>query len=464
MAMGKRKRDEQGALWIAASELPQSGGHPFYQQVNKILDAEGFDRFVENQCRAFYAEQVGRPSLPPAVYFRMLMIGYFEGLDSERGIAWRVADSLALRRFLGYGLTDLTVDHSTISRNRRLIDVETHQEVFNWVLQVLAKGKLLEGKTLGIDATTLEANAALRSIVRRDTKEGYQEFLTRLAKASGIETPTREDLVRIDKNRKNKGSNDDWEHPHDPDAKITKMKDGRTHLAHKAEHAVDMQTGAVVAVTLQRADHGDTTSIEQTIQQVDQNLVAVMKDEKACAELSEQVLGEVVADKGYHSNAVLRDHREREIRTYIAEPKHKHRNWEDKLEERDAVYGNRRRIRGERGKRLMRRRGELVERSFAHCYDTGGMRRTHLREHPNILKRLLIHVAGFNLSLVLRKMLGLGTARGLQGLTAAALRRLAARCASLWAALRALWIDACRFRVPTDTVPRRSDLAVRLAA
>ncbi|MEK7756649.1 MAG: transposase, partial [Planctomycetota bacterium] len=405
-----------------------------------------------------------RPSLPPAVYFRMLMIGYFEGIDSERGIAWRVADSLGLRRFLGYGLTDQTADHSTISRNRRLIDVETHQEVFNWVLQVLAKRKLLEGQTLGIDATTLEANAALRSIVRRDTKESYAEFLTQLAKASGIETPTREDLVRIDKNRKNKGSNEDWEHPHDPDAKITKMKDGRTHLAHKAEHAVDLETGAVVAVTLQPADRGDTTSIEATLQQVDQNLVAVMTDEKACAELSEQVLREAVADKGYHSNAVLKDQREREIRTYISEPDRGRRNWEGKLEECEAVYGNRRRIRGARGKRLMRRRGELVERSFAHCYDTGGMRRTHLREHPNILKRLLIHVAGFNLSLVLRKMLGLGTARGLQGLTAAALRRLAARCADLWAALRALWVDVCRILARTPAVERRSGPLVRLAA
>ena len=467
MAMGRRKREEQGALWIAAADLPRSGGHPFYQQVNKILDAEGFDRFVEERCRAFYAEQMGRPSLPPALYFRFLLIGYFEGIDSERGIAWRVADSLSLRRFLGYGLTDATADHSTISRNRRLIDMETHQEIFTWVLQVLAKWKLLEGKTLGIDATTLEANAALRSIVRRDTKESYPEFLTRLAKASGIETPTREDLTRIDKNRKNKGSNEDWEHPHDPDAKITKMKDGRTHLAHKSEHAVDMATGAIVAVTLQPADRGDTTSLEQTLQQVDQNLVAVMEDEKACAELSEQVLREVVADKGYHSNAVLKDQREREIRTYISEPDRGRRRWKDDPEAREAVYGNRRRIRGARGKGLMRRRGELGERSFAHCYDTGGMRRTHLRKHDNILKRLLIHVAGFNLSLVLRKILGLGTARGLQGVTAAALRRWAARCVDLWAALgtlRTLWIDACRSPAPTHAVQRRSDLAVRLAA
>jgi transposase len=416
MAMGKRKRGEQSSFWIATTALPQSGGHPFYQQVNKILDSEGFDEFVEACCRGFYADQMGRPSLPPAVYFRLLLIGYFEGLDSERGIAWRVADSLALRRFLGYGLADGTPDHSTISRNRRLIDVQTHQAVFTWVLQVLAKRKLLDGKTLGIDATTLEANAALRSIVRKDTGEGYQEFLEQLAEKSGIETPTRQDLAKLDRKRPRKGSNEDWENPFDPDAKITKMKDGRTHLAHKAEHAVDMKSGAIVAVTLQPANHGDTTSIEQTLTQADDNLVAVMKDEQACEQLSEQVLREVVADKGYHSNEVLETQRQREIRTYISEPHRGRRNWKDKSAERDAVYGNRRRIRGERGKRLMRKRGELVERSFAHAYDTGGMRRTHLKRHGNILKRLLIHVAGFNLSLILRTLLGFGTARSLQGL------------------------------------------------
>ena len=265
MAMGKRRQDEQATFWVPTAQLPQSSGHPFYDRLSGILDDEGFDRFVEERCRKFYADKMGRPSLPPAIYFRMLLIGYFEGIDSERGIAWRVADSMALRRFLGYTLTDPTADHSTLSRNRRLIDLETHKEVFIWVLQVLARKKLLEGKTLGIDATTLEANAALRSIVRRDTRESYAEFLTELAQCSGIETPTREDLARIDQKRKHKGSNRDWENPFDPDAKITKMKDGRTHLAHKAEHAVDMKTGAIVAVTLQPADRGDTTSIAETI-------------------------------------------------------------------------------------------------------------------------------------------------------------------------------------------------------
>jgi transposase len=424
MAMGQRARERQETFWVATSELPQTPGHPFYERLNKILDGQGFDRFVQERCRKFYADQMGRPSLPPAIYFRMLLVGYFEGIDSERGMAWRVADSMALRRFLGYELTDQTTDHSTLSRNRRLIDLETHEEIFVWVLQVLARQKLLDGKTLGIDATTLEANAALRSIVRRDSGESYQEFLTQLAKASGIKTPTREDLARIDKNHKNKGSNDDWEHPHDPDAKITKMKDGRTHLAHKAEHAVDLQTGAIVAVTLQPANRGDTTSLTETIEQADENLVGVMTNEAACEHLNEQVLREAVTDKGYHSNAVLKDLRDCNIRTYISEPDRGRRNWQGKTEEersektaaRDAVYANRRRIRGGRGQKLMKKRCEYVERTFAHCYDTGGMRRTHLREHPNILKRLLIHIAGFNLGLVMRSLFGVGTARGLQGL------------------------------------------------
>lgn len=451
MAMGQRKSEGQSTFWVATQDLPRTGGHPFYEQVSKILDAEGFDRFTEARCVKFYADGMGRPSLPPAIYFRMLLVGYFEGIDSERGIAWRVADSLALRRFLGCSLTESTADHSTLSRNRRLIDLETHQEVFNWVLTVLAKRKLLDGKTLGIDATTLEANAALRSIVRRDTGEGYQEFLTGLAQESGIETPTRADLAKIDKSRKNKGSNDDWQNPFDPDAKIAKMKDGRTHLAHKAEHAVDLKTGAVVSVTLQPADRGDTSSIGETIGQADANLVAVMKDEKACAKLSEQVLRETVTDKGYHSSAVLKDQQEHEIRTYISEPDRGRRDWTDKTEEREAVYANRRRIRGERGKRLLRKRGELLERSFAHCYDTGGMRRTHLKRHENILKRLLVHAAAFNLSLILRGLLGVGTARGLQGLAA----RLTASILAFW---RTVQSKLGRRRLATANILRSHEM------
>ena len=262
------RREDQGhtpELWIATSDLPRTGGHPFYQRLDQILTGHDFDAFVEGQCARFYAATRGRPSLPPGTYFRLLLIGYFEGIDSERGIAWRTADSLALRGFLGYGLDGAPPEHSTISRTRRLIDLETHRAVFTWILQLLAREDLVKGKTIGIDATTLEANAALRSIVRRDSGETYQDFLTRLAKASGIATPTRADLARLDRKRPKKGRNSEWEHPHDPDARITKMKDGRTHLAHKAEHAVDLETGAIVAVTVQGADQGDTMTITDTV-------------------------------------------------------------------------------------------------------------------------------------------------------------------------------------------------------
>jgi transposase len=414
MAMGKKKQ-RQASLWVESARLAKSPSHPFYSRLNQILGRRGFDGFVEGVCQQFYSETVGRPSLAPAVYFRMLLVGYFEGIDSERGIAWRVADSIGMREFLGYALTDATPDHSTISRNRRLIDLQTHQEVFVWVLQVLAKEGLLRGGTLGVDATTLEANAALRSIVRRDTGESYQEFLTRLAQASGIETPTREDLARLDRQRPKKGSNDDWQHPQDPDARITKMKDGRTHLAHKAEHAVDMESGAVVAVTVQPADRGDTTSLEETVQEAMDTLADVLEDQEAADCLGEELLAEVVADKGYHSNAVLAGRQALGIRTYISEPGRGRRNWRGKPAERRATYANRRRIRGERGKQLLRSRGEILERGFAHCYDTGGMRRVHLRGRQNISKRLLVHVAGFNLSLILRRSLGVGKPRGLQG-------------------------------------------------
>ena len=420
MAMGKREeRPPQQEFWVETKELPEGPGHPFYERLAEILDATDFDRFVESECARFYAEKVGRPSLPPAIYFRLLMIGFFEGIDSERGIAWRLADSITLRHFLGLELTSQTPDHSTISRNRRLIDIEAHQAVFGWVVQRLAESGLVRGKTLGIDATTLEANAAMRSIVRRDSGESYQEFLEGLAKASGIESPTRADLAKLDRKRKKKTSNKDWENPNDPDSRVTKMKDGRTHMAHKAEHAVDMDTGAVLAITVQPADRGDTTSQERTIEEVVLVLEDVLSNPEAAAKIGDQLLTEVVADKGYHSNAVMASLVADGIRTYISEPDRGRRNWKGKEAERDAVYANRRRIRGHRGKQLLRRRGELIERSFAHAYETGNMRRTHLRGHENIWKRLLIHTAGLNLGLLMRSRFGFGTPRGLQALQAA---------------------------------------------
>jgi transposase len=429
MSMGTRETD-QPPLWIAASDLPASPGHPFYARLNEVLDTHGFDRFAEDQSREFYAKVMGRPSLAPGQYFRLLLVGYFEGIDSERGIAWRAADSLAVRSVVRLALHEAAPDHSTISRTRRLIDVETHRAVFTWVQQRLVEVGLLKGKTVAIDATTLEANAAMRSIVRRDTAETYQEFLTRLAQASGIETPTREDLARLDRKRKKKTSNKDWTNPYDPDAKVTKMKDGRTHLAHKAEHGVDLETGAIVAVTVQGADEGDTTTIVDTVTTVVEQVEAAQADVD-----DPQPLEEIIADKGYHSNRIMVELDALGVRSYVAEPDRGRRDWSTEPEAQAPVYGNRRRIRGRRGRRLMRGRGERVERSFAHLYDTGGMRRTHLRGHENILKRLLIHAGGFNLGLLIRTMLGVGTPRGLQGRLAALFGTL---CALMSAASRTL--------------------------
>jgi transposase len=454
MAMGKRKRwARQTSMWIAASDLPTTVAHPFYERLNRILDDAGFDAHVEVLCAPFYAT-LGRPGLAPGQYFRLLLVGYFEGLDSERGIAWRAADSFALRGFLHLELPEAPPDHSTISRTRRLIDLDTHRAVFTWVLEGLAAAGLVKGETIGIDATTLEANAALRSIVRRDTGDTYQTFLTQLAQASGIETPTREDLARIDRKRKNKGSNDDWTHPHDPDARITKMKDGRTHLAHKAEHAVDLDTGAVVAVTVQPADEGDTTTSQETLIEAAEQIERVDADGGG--------LKELVADKGYHSNQSLVDYEAIGLRTYISEPDRGRRNWKGagKAEARVAVYRNRRRIRGARGKQLLRQRGERLERPNAHLYETGRMRRVHLRGHPNILKRLLIHVAGLNLGLLMRTLTGVGTPRSLQGHAVAALAclwRLLQLTEALWAAI---WTHDHRTTSHNDLHTRRNDAMI----
>lgn len=420
MAMGTRKsRQRQEQLWVTHTELATAPGHPFYKRLNELLDREKFDEFAEQECARFYAEKNGRPSLAPGIYFRLLLIGYFEGIDSERGIAWRAADSLGLRQFLRIGLDEAISDHSTISRTRRLIDVETHHKIFLWVLGLLADRGLLKGKTVGVDATTLEANAAMRSIVRRDSGARYEEFLKSLAQQSGIATPSREDLARLDRKRKKKTSNEEWVSPSDPDARVTKMKDGRTHLAHKAEHAVDLESGAVVAVTLQAADQGDTTTMKATLAEAGETIAELVEREAERApadkpQVNVNGIEEVVADKGYHSGPAVLALEQAQVRTYLPEPKRPRRKWAGKASEQSAVYANRRRVKGTYGKQLLSKRGELIERSFAHCYETGGMRRVHLRSRENVLKRQLIHVGAFNLSLILRRMLGAGTPRELR--------------------------------------------------
>ncbi len=442
MAMGKRPAARQAPpMWVDTSDLPTSDGHPYFEGLNRVLADSGFDAFVEELCATFYADRLGRPSLRPGRYFRMLFIGYFEGLSSERGIAWRVADSLSLRSFLDLELTEAAPDHSTLSRTRRRIDVETHETVFTWVLERLSAAGLVRGKTVGIDATTLEANAAMRSIERRDTGESHEEFIRRLAEASGVETPTRADLARFDRSRKNKKtSNKDWKSPQDPDAKIAKMKDGRTHLAHKAEHGVDMDTGAIVAVTVQDASDGDTATLPETLIMAAEQVEAVQPDGAGVEEL--------VADKGYHSDATLVGLGEVRVRSHVSEPERGRRCWQDKrtgekppekAAAQKALYGNRRRVRGRRGRRLQRRRGEVVERTFAHMYETGGLRRVWVRGHDNVRKRVLLQAAACNIGLLLRSQNGVGTPRSLQGRAVSAICRLIGRLIDRWGRLRCLW-------------------------
>jgi transposase len=413
MAMGTRKkRERQEPLWYR-SELPAAPGHPFYSRLNEVLEKAGFDRFCEDRCAGFYHAKLGRPSLAPGLYFRIMMIGFFEGLDSERGIAWRMADSLTLRQFLSIGLDENTPDHVTISRTRRLIGGETHQFIFAWVLAQLAQKGLIKGKTIGVDSTTLEANAAMKSIVRRDTGENYNAYLKRVAEAEGASATDTAALRRMDRKRKKKASNEDWESPSDGEAEITKLKDGRTALAYKAENAVDMETGAIVAVTTHGGAAADTVTVKETVIEAGVTVADLLTADPPDGNYAMYPGGveEVVADKGYHSNEVAVVFAELELRTYIAEPDRGTRKWEGKEAAKDAVYGNRRRIRGERGKRLQRQRGEKIERNFAHQFDTGGMDRLYVRGLESVHKKLLIQAAACNLALLMRSIYGAGKPR-----------------------------------------------------
>jgi len=437
MAMGTRRGRQRQEELFYASERAEAPGHPFYQRLNRVLDEAGFDAFCEECCRTFYHQKLGRPSLAPGVYFRLLLIGFFEGINSERGIAWRVADSLSLRQFLNYGLNEGTPDHVTISRTRRLLDEATHQAVFRFVLTQVARRGLLKGKTIGIDATTLEANAAMRSIVRRDTSESYMQYLRCLAAEAGIDASDDEAVRRMDRQRKKKTSNEEWVNPQDPEAEVTKMKDGTTHLAYKAEQAVDLDTGAIVAITTHGGAAGDSESVQETLPAAGEAIAEQIATPTAQGQykVHEQGLREVVTDKGYHSGMGLAALSGMGVRTYVAVPRQPRRKWEGKREQQAAVYANRRRVAGARGKSLLRRRGELLERPFAHQYETGALRRLHVRGRGNVAKRVLLQAAAFNLALILRTMTRSGTPRGLvdlkRKLFCALLRVLTALAATL---------------------------------
>jgi transposase len=409
MALGRRPIEHQGELFITSADLPRSAGHPFYDRLNRLLAEHGFDAYAEGLCRPFYADGQGRPGIPPGVYFRMLFVGYFEGIDSQRGIAWRCADSLALRAFLGTPLTEATPDHSSLTRVRQRLPEAVHEAVFVWVLRLAREQKLLAGSAVGVDATTLEANAAMKAIVRRDTGEDYKAYLKRLAQESGMEDPTDEDLRRFDKTRPGKTcSNAQWQSPADPDARIAKMKDGRTRLAYKAEHVVQLKSELVLGVRIHPADRGDADTLVDAVMLAEQHLRAAGSD---------LGIDEAAADKAYHKASELETATALGLRTYVPEPKRRARRGRGRLTaaQRRAVRLNRRRVRGRHGRRLQRLRSERVERSFAHVCDTGGARRSWLRGSVNVTKRYLVHVAAHNLAVVLRALFGVGKPRALQG-------------------------------------------------
>ena len=407
MSLG-RQEERQSDLLLSWSELPRSAGHPFYDELQSVLRAADFDRFVEELCRPYYASSKrGRKSLPAGRYFRMLLVGYFEGLDSERGIEWRCADSLSLREFLLLSSRESVPDHSWLSKTRSRLPLEAHESVFTWVLTQLGEHGLIKGDRIGVDASMMEANAALRAIVRRDSGEGYREMLQRLAQESGIETPTADDLIRLDRKRKGKKlSNEDWESPTDPDARIAKMKDGRTRLGYKPEHAVDLDTGAIVAAPIHEADQGDTKTLPGTLEAAEENLETVGQ------EPSPEDPTELVADKGYHSRGGLKGLEDGAWKSRISEPKSKGINrWKGDDEAKRAFYNNRARLLSEVARQAFKLRAELVERAFALTLDRGGMRRTWLRGRDNVQKRYLIHISGYNLGLIMRLLTGFGTPR-----------------------------------------------------
>jgi transposase len=436
MAMGKRESEQQQDLFITHDKLPRSPGHVFYQKLNGVLNAAGFDRWVENLCEPYYVAGQGRPGIPPGVYFRMLLVGYFEGINSQRGIAWRCSDSLSLRTFLGLRFGEESPDHSSLTRLRNRLPLEAHEAVFVWILALAREKKLLKGKTVAVDSTTLEANAAMKSIVRRDTGDDWKQYVTQLMReqdeGGNEQPPTDEELRRFDKTRKNKKvSNDDWVSPTDEDSRIARMKDGTTRLAYKAEHVVDLETELLLAVEIYHADQHDTATLEDSLRQAQINQEAAGSD---------QEIEEAAADKGYHGTATLTNLAEHtNIRTYLPEPESRHRRvWTKRSsEEKRAVYNNRRRTRGAHGKKLQRLRSERVERSFAHVCETGGARRTWLAGIDNVRKRYLISAAAHNIGVLMRSLFKMGTPRGLQQFRAG-LRGLRLFIYLAWSAPRGL--------------------------
>ncbi|HEX2239026.1 MAG TPA: transposase [Gammaproteobacteria bacterium] len=406
MGLGRRRKEQQQAFWVAADKLGSGPRNVFYDRLNELLLEIEFDQQLEAAVAPFY-QATGRKCLPPGVYFRMIFIGYFEDIGSQRGIAWRCEDSRSLARFLGYAPGEDTPHHSTLSLTRNRLPMSVHDLAFELILGAAQQRGLLKGKTVGVDATDLEANAAMKSIVRRDTGDDWREYIRTIYEGeTGDSNPDDEELRRFDKNRQNKKvSNEEWVSETDPDARIGKMKDGRTHLKYKVEHAVDLDTDLILAAEVYHGDNGDTQTIEDTVRAAQSHLHQAGTE---CA------IEEVVADKGYHSEDSLdRLQNEAHQRTYIPERKRtKNRNWKGKPPRvKEAFHRNRRNMNGPRGRSLQRLRSERVERTFAHLCDTGGARRTWLRGLDKVQKRYKSTAMAYNLGRIMRSLLGAGKPR-----------------------------------------------------
>lgn len=407
MAIGKRKKPKQQPLWIAHSDLAPRGGNPFYTRLNRLFDDDGFDAWLERECVPYFSEG-GRPSIPPGVYFRMLFIGYLEGFPSERAIAWHCCDRMSLREFLGYQLHEKTPDHSSFTVWRQRLPLELYNAVFQRILCLVHRHGLIDAYATGVDSTTLEANASLRRLARKDTGASYKEYVKELMREAGEDPSDPAAFVRFDKKRKDKKlSNREWQSETDPDARIARMKNGTTHLAYKSEHAVDLVTGAMLGVMIYPADQGDTACIEVTLATAEDNLATLgdKPPELLCA----------VTDKGYHQAELIKNlNADKGITTYIPERhSEQRRRWHGDAEACREFHGNRRRTRGKEGKRLGRLRSELVERSFAMFKRSGNLGRLTLRGLENVNKRYLIHAAAYNLGLVMRAIFGQGTPKGM---------------------------------------------------
>jgi transposase len=422
-------------MWLASTRVATAPGHRFYEKLNELLGKHEFDRQVEDLCVPFYEDEgtAGRPSVPPGTYFRMLLIGYFEGIESERGICWRCADSLSLRSFLGLAMTESIPDQSTLSRIRKRLPKELFDQVFEIVLGIVAREGLLKGKVAGVDSTYLRADASMKSIVRRDSGKQYADYIRGLAAAEGVEDATAEDATRLDRKRSKKTSNEEWKSSTDEDARIARLKDGRTRLAYKAEHVVDLETDAIIDAKVHLADVPDAGTLVDAAERARDRIEDTRDDDDddnhptataSRISLPASPVIEIVADKGYHKAVVIRELTEKAFRTFLPERKQRgQRRWTNKGGQRtaDAFHANRARTRRAKGRAYQRLRGEHLERSFAFACETGAMRRVRLRGKDNVSKRWVIHAAAQNLGLVMRKRFGYGTPRGLAAALAAVL-------------------------------------------